>query len=56
LGSGGVTFTGAFAGGGRAGVLAGSFYGPQAQNQGGSFNIGNNLTAYKASGIFFGQR
>jgi hypothetical protein len=56
LGSGGVTFTGGFAGGGRVGVLAGSFYGPQAQNQGGSFNIGNNLTAYKASGIFFGQR
>ena len=56
LGSGGVTFTGGFAGGGRVGVLAGSFYGPQAQNQGGSFNIGNNLTSYKASGIFFGQR
>jgi hypothetical protein len=55
-GSGGVTFTGAFANipSGRAGVLTGSFFGPQAQNQGGSFAIGG--AAYKASGIFAGQQ
>jgi hypothetical protein len=55
-GSGGVTFTGAFGNvaSGRAGVLVGSFFGPQAQNQGGSFAIGG--AAYAASGIFAGQR
>ncbi|MBS0523868.1 MAG: FecR domain-containing protein [Proteobacteria bacterium] len=55
-GSGGVTFTGAFGNiaSGRAGVLTGSFFGPQAQNQGGSFAIGG--AAYKASGIFAGQQ
>jgi hypothetical protein len=55
-GSGGVTFSGAFAGGGKVGALTGSFFGPAAQNQGGSFTIGNNNTSYKASGIFAGQR
>jgi hypothetical protein len=56
-GTGGANFGGVFGSlNGRAGVLAGSFFGPQAQNQGGSFSIGNNLTAYKASGIFAGQR
>jgi hypothetical protein len=55
-GSGGVTFSGAFAGAGRAGQFAGSFFGPNAQNQGGSFTIGNNNTAYKASGIFAGTK
>ena len=41
-GTGGVSFTGAFGNiaSGRAGVLVGSFFGPQAQNQGGSFAIG----------------
>jgi hypothetical protein len=55
-GSGGVTFTGAFAGGGKVGALTGSFFGPQAQNQGGQFTIGSNNTAYKASGVFAGQQ
>jgi hypothetical protein len=35
-------------------VLSGSFFGPQAQNQGGQFTIGG--TGYKASGIFAGQQ
>ena len=58
LGSGGVSFTGSFGNfaAGRFGALAGSFFGPGAANQGGSFTIGNNLTSYKASGIFAGQR
>ena len=58
LGSGGVSFTGNFGNlaAGRFGALAGSFFGPGAANQGGSFTIGNNLTPYKASGIFAGQR
>jgi hypothetical protein len=55
-GSSGVTFSGAFAGGGRVGALTGSFFGPQAQNQGGQFAIGTNSTTYKASGIFAGQQ
>ena len=55
-GSGGVSFSGAFAGGGRVGALTGSFFGPQAQNQGGAFTIGTNSTSYKASGIFIGQK
>ena len=56
--TGGANFGGVFGStrSGRAGVLAGSFFGPQAQNQGGSFTIGNNCTSYKASGIFAGQR
>ena len=58
--TGGANFGGVFTNGSifnnRSGVLAGSFFGPQAQNQGGSFSIGNNLTSYKASGIFAGQR
>jgi hypothetical protein len=55
-GTGGVSFGGVFGNipSGRAGVLVGSFFGPQAQNQGGSFAIGG--AAYKASGIFAGQR
>ena len=55
-GSGGVNFVGAFANSNvsRVGVLNGSFFGPQAQNQGGSFAIGG--AAYKASGIFAGQQ
>jgi hypothetical protein len=56
IGSGGASFSGAFGGGGRAGQFTGSFFGPAAQNQGGSFTIGNNLTSYKASGIFAGQQ
>ena len=56
VGSGGATFSGLFAGSGRTGQFAGSFFGPSAQNQGGSFTIGNNLTTYKASGIFAGQQ
>ena len=55
-GSGGVNFGGLFGGGGRLGALTGSFFGPQAQNQGGAFTIGNNFTSYKASGIFAGQK
>jgi hypothetical protein len=56
-GSGGVNFAGAFGSANlRFGALVGSFFGPQAQNVGGAFNIGNNLTSYKASGIFAGQK
>jgi hypothetical protein len=54
--SSGATFSGVFGGGGRAGQFAGSFFGPGAANQGGSFTIGNNVTPYKASGIFAGQQ
>jgi FecR-like protein len=56
VGSGGATFSGIFGGSGRAGQFTGSFFGPGAQNQGGSFTIGGNLTSYKASGIFAGQQ
>lgn len=56
-GSGGTNFGGLFAGsGGRIGALTGSFFGPQAQNQGGAFTIGTNASSYKASGIFAGQK
>ncbi|MBN9088260.1 MAG: FecR domain-containing protein [Reyranella sp.] len=56
-GSGGVNFAGAFGSANlRVGALVGSFFGPQAQNQGGAFTIGNNFTSYKASGIFAGQK
>jgi len=56
-GSGGVNFAGAFGSSNlRFGALVGSFFGPQAQNQGGAFTIGNNFTNYKASGIFAGQK
>ena len=54
--SSGTSFAGAFAGGGGRGVINGSFYGPGAANQGGAFSIGTNSSAYKASGIFAGQR
>ena len=48
---------GVFASGnGRVGALTGSFFGPQAQNQGGAFTIGTNASSYKASGIFAGQK
>jgi hypothetical protein len=53
--TGGANFGGIFGSlNGRAGVLAGSFFGPQAQNQGGQFAIGG--PGYVASGIFAGQR
>jgi hypothetical protein len=58
-GSGGTTFTGAFVGGRGIGTLTGSFFnapGQPAQYQGGAFAIGNNNSAYQASGIFAGQR
>ena len=45
-GSGGTNFGGLFAGsGGRIGALTGSFFGPQAQNQGGAFTIGTNASS-----------
>ena len=44
----------------RSGIVLGSFYGPAAQEAGGSFNISNFQTAagskYLASGIFAGKR
>jgi hypothetical protein len=49
----------AFVGGRGIGTLTGSFFnapGQPAQYQGGAFAIGNNNSAYKASGIFAGQR
>jgi hypothetical protein len=54
----GTNFGGLFANGNlsRIGALTGSFFGPQAQNQGGAFTIGTNGSSYKASGIFAGQR
>jgi hypothetical protein len=54
--TGGANFSGVFGNLGslRGGTLAGSFFGPQAQNQGGQFAIGG--PAYQASGIFFGKR
>jgi hypothetical protein len=36
--------------------MSGSFYGPDAANQGGAFSIGTNSSNYKASGIFAGQK
>ena len=53
-GSGGVSFTGSISGGARTGSLQGSFFGPQANNQAGSFGISG--TNYKAGGIFAGSR
>jgi hypothetical protein len=53
-GSGGVNFTGSFSGGSRTGSLAGSFFGPNAQNQGGAFSITG--TNYNAAGIFAGSK
>ena len=54
--SSGTNFAGAFTGGGRVGSMSGSFYGPDAANQGGAFSIGTNNSNYKASGIFAGQK
>lgn len=52
----GTNFVGAFAGGRRVGSMSGSFYGPGAANQGGTFSIGTNGSNYQASGIFAGQK
>ncbi len=54
--TGGANFSGAFGNLGslRVGALAGSFFGPNAQNQGGQFAIVG--PAYQAAGIFAGQR
>jgi hypothetical protein len=52
----GTSFGGAFAGAHGVGTLKGSFYGPGAANQGGSFSIGTGSSAYKASGVFAGQK
>jgi hypothetical protein len=54
--TGGANFSGVFGNLGtlRGGTLAGSFFGPNAQNQGGQFAIGG--PGYAAAGIFAGQR
>jgi hypothetical protein len=54
--TGGANFSGAFGNLGslRGGALAGSFFGPQAQNQGGQFAIVG--PAYQAAGIFAGRQ
>ena len=52
-GTSGTSFVGAFAGGNNIGTLAGSFFGPGAQNQAGSFAISG--PQYKAGGIFAGS-
>jgi hypothetical protein len=56
VGVGGASFSGAFGNLGslRVGGLSGSFFGPNAQNQGGQFAIAG--PHYLASGIFAGQR
>ncbi|MBV8410182.1 MAG: FecR domain-containing protein [Alphaproteobacteria bacterium] len=52
----GTNFSGGFNNGPNSGTMKGSFYGPGAANQGGSFSIGTNNTPYKASGSFMGQK
>jgi hypothetical protein len=54
--SSGTNFQGGVAGANGAGSVKGSFYGPGAANVGGSFSVGANNSAYKASGIFAGQK
>ncbi len=52
-GTSGASFVGAFTGGNNVGTLAGSFFGPAAQSQAGSFAISG--PQYKAGGIFAGS-